>query len=263
MVGEQNTYREVVRGVSDGRMLITGLGPLADVSTEIVPSTLCLTPAQSQQKGPAVDKLRAQGQTVTDGPIYRLESWSVVPKLHLRLSRRSYFDSVVLKQNPEWGIRSQVLCVACVTLCANGYLVERRSQRVASLPGFLHPVPAGGVEPPFHPFHTFETEAEEELGLKACELFDVQCIGLVFGETSGVYQLVARASTSLSKAEIEARTCSGQWERSELLCAPSQPKALSHWLSEHTSQLTAGGRTAIVMEGGRRWGEGWLQEHLE
>ena len=256
-------YNRVRRGVAEGRLLVTGWGALERVSVETVPTTLDLSREQRREIPAAVAALRAKGCVVTDGPTYRLESWSVGDSLHLRLSERSYFDSVVLKQNPQWNLRSQVLALVCLTRCQDGYLVEMRSQKVASLAGHLHPLPSGSVEPHSHPLDTLYTEAHEELGLEAHELSEIYCLGLVYGELSVVYQLVCRATTERSLADIESRACSGAWERSQLLCAPADREALSRWLEENRSLLTVGGYTALVMEGGSRWGTAWLEERLE
>ena len=180
----------------------------------------------------------------------------------MRLSERSYYDSVLLKRHKHWGIRSQVLAVVAVTLCPEGYLVEQRSARVAALPGRLHPLPSGSVEPPLSPLDTLLREAEEELGLEPHELTEVMCLGLVYGEESGVYQLVGRATTEISGEELLSRACSGAWEKDEVLFAPTNPKDLSEWLRVRRERLTVGGRVALVMEGGRRWGREWLEDNL-
>lgn len=253
---------EEYRGEVEGRILIAGESDLERVTTEIVPSSLALTPHQLSKMPLVLERLAASGITVTDEPTYRLESWQTGDSLHLRLSERSYFDSVLLKSYPEWGVRSQVLAVVAVTQSPDGYLVERRSAKVAALPGRLHPLPSGSVEPPSHPADTLYLEAIEELGLRREELFDVRCLGLVYGEQSGVYQLVCRASTPVSREQLESRACSGAWEKDEILYAPLESEAFQTWIGERRGQLTVGGRVALLMEGRRRWGEEWLSANL-
>ncbi len=255
-------FQETYRGESEGRLVLTGRSPLNEVKTAVVGSTLVLTREQKEQIGPAVKRLEEMGQTVTDGPTYRLESFEAGGTLTLHLSRRSYFDSVLLKQHPEWGVRSQVLAVVVVTECRDGFVIERRSDKVAALPGYLHPAPSGSVEPPAHPLETVYAEAKEELGLEAEEISDVLCLGLIFAERSGVYLLAARATTQLDLETLRGRACSGEWERSELICAPKERESLSAWLSEVGDRLSAAGRTAVVLEGARRWGDDFLEEHL-
>lgn len=253
-------YEACYRGETEGRVLVAGRGPLEQLSIETVASSLVLSPEQVSRTEEVVNRLREQGLVITDDPTYRLESWRTGQTLHLRLSERSYFDSILLKQYPEWGLRSQVLAVVCVTECSDGLLVEKRSERVAALPGRLHPSPSGSVQPPDHPLETLYTEAAEELGLGAQELSDVECLGLVFGEDSGVYQLVVRATTPCSLSTILGRACSGEWERDGFVCAPTQPAELSLWIASHKEQLTVGGRMALHLEGERRWGSRWAGE---
>ena len=255
-------FQETYRGDSEGRLVLTGRSPLDQVKTEFVSSTLVLTPEQQSHIEPAVKRLEQLGQTVTDGPTYRLESFEAGGTLTLYLSRRSYFDSVLLKQHPEWGVRSQVLAVVVVTECRDGFVIERRSDKVAALPGYLHPAPSGSVEPPAHPLDTVYGEAKEELGLEAQEISDVLCLGLIFAERSGVYLLAARATTQLDLETLRGRACSGEWERSELICAPKEREALSTWIQEVGDRLSPAGRTALVLEGARRWGNDFLEEHL-
>lgn len=256
------SFVETHKGESEGRILISGVGPVRDITLEVVPSTLEIAENRRKHLDAIVEEFQRSGVTVTDGPIYRLETWTVGERLHLKVSRRSYFDSVLLKRFPEWGLRSRVLALVAVTLCPDGYLVEQRSAKVASLPGMLHPLPSGSVEPPAHPLDTLFHEATEEIGLEPEELRDILCLGLVYGELSGVFQLVCRSTVSVPRSELEKRSCSGAWEKDSLLFAPAEAEPLGDWLREHRSRLTVGGRTALVMEGARRFGEEWLNENL-
>lgn len=247
-------FREVCKGEADGRVVLQGIQPLDGVVLETVPSSLSLQGWQRDFTELAVGELRERGLVVTDDPTYRLESWAVGERLTLRVSPRSYFDSVLLKRFPEWGLRSQVLAVVSVTECLDGYLVERRSARVAALPGRLHPVPAGSIQPPAHPIETLLTEAREELGLEPQEVKEIQCLGLVYGEKSGVYQLVCRATVDLTLEQIAQRPCSGDWERDQIFNVPAEEGPFRAWIDQRREALTTAGRMALLMEGERRWG---------
>lgn len=256
------SFLETHRGELEGRIVISGRGPLSEVSLEVVPSTLEIDQDKLSHLPEILEELGEAGITVTDGPTYRLEAWSVGERLRLFVSRRSYFDSVLLKRFPQWGVRSQVLALVAVTLSPDGYLVEERSAKVAALPGRLHPLPSGSVEPPSHPLDTLYNEAFEEIGLASHELEEIECLGLVYGEESGVYQLVCRATVEVRRTELEARSCSGAWEKDSLMFAPSEAAELGDWLSRHRERLTVGGRTALLMEGARRFGDDWLAANL-
>lgn len=256
------SFVEEYRGESEGRILVMGESDLQSVTIEIVPSSLSLTSYQLAQIPVVLDQLAASGISVTDGPTYRLESWLTGDHLHLRLSERSYYDSVLLKAYPDWGVRSQVLAVVAVTQSPDGYLVEKRSAKVAALPGRLHPLPSGSVEPPCHPAETLYMEAQEELGLQRNELYDLRCLGLVYGEQSGVCQLVCRASTQVGRQQLAERECSGEWEKDEILYAPLDADGFQAWIHQRRAQLTVGGRMALLLEGHRRWGEEWFSANL-
>lgn len=258
----RKAFREIGRGREEGHLVFVGCCPLREVELVEVSCSLKLRPEQEAEKETVADHLRQQGMVVTDGPIFRLEGWELSPGLRLRVTPRSYFDSVLLKARPEWGLRSKVLAVVAVTECADGYLVEKRSSKVAALPGRLHPVPSGSVEPSGDPLETLHREAAEELGLEAHEMVAETCLGLVYGKRSGVFQLVSRSTTALSHREIESRECEGLWERAELLCVPKTEREFFDWLHQHDGRLTDGGRVALFMEGARRWGEHRLEEAL-
>ena len=255
-------YTSVHKGLPEGRLLIQGQGPLKDVVLNFVETSLSLSAEQHSATEEAVRTLTERGLVVTNGPTCRLESWRAGSILHLSLSEGRYFDSVLLKHNPHWGLRSQVLAVVCVTECVDGFVIEKRSDKVATLAGYFHPSPSGSVEPSDHPFQTLLTEAKEELGLLPDELRDIQCLGLVFGEESGVYQLVCRVTVSLTLEEILQRNCEGEWERSALICAPKCSQELPLWIAEHLDSLTVGGRVALILEGGRRWGSTWFEDNM-
>lgn len=243
--------------------MVRGKAPLSDLTLEVVDTSLALSAEQRQIMTPTIEALRAKGLTLTNDPIYRLESWDTNSGFHLRVSLGTYFENILVKQNPTWGLRSQAIAVVGVTECDDGYLLERRSEKVAALPGYLHPSPSGNIEPPATPLETFHNESEEELGLQRNELRDIFCLGMVYGENSGIYQLVARATTSTTLQTLLSRMCSGQWERSALLTIPKTADGLSQWLKTQKAPLTEGGRAAILLEGANQWGDTWLEEHLE
>ena len=252
-------FREVRMGGPEGRIRVLGVGALSAVRVEEVASTLHLSEEQLACIPAAVESLKRAGRVVTDGPTYRLESWELGDSIALKVRRRSYFDSVLLKRNAHWGVRSRTLAVSCLIRCQDGYLIEKRSEKVAALPGRFHLCPAGSMVPDQHPLDTVEQEAWEELGLQPSELLDLRCLGLVYGEEVGVFQLVCLARIECGLADLEARDCSGSWERSELIAAPMEAEALACWILEYKEKLTVAGRSGLVMEGMRRWGESWSE----
>ena len=255
-------FRRVHIGEANGRLVVHGEGRLRDVELVEVPSQLVLTKNQKRAAELAVEELSNRGLVVTNGPIYRVENFELGDRFKIAVSLSRYFDIVAIKANPQWGLRARALTVACVVRCADGLLVEKRSQKVASVPGMFHPVPAGSIEPPHSPLHTLYEEAKEEAGLEPYEISEPSCLGMVFGEVSGIYQLICSTQTELSVDELRGRERSGAWEQESLLACPADPSGFLKWVEERNSNFTRGGRTAMMVEVARRADEAWLEAHL-
>lgn len=255
-------FRRVHMGEDNGRLVALGQGPLQDVVLTEVPTQLKLTSSQRRAATKAVEELRQRGLVVTNGPIYRVENFEGGDRLKIAVSQSCYFDIVGIKANPQWGLRARALTVACVTECPEGFVVEKRSQKVASVPGKLHPVPAGSVEPPHPPVQTLIDEAREELGLEPEEIADPLCLGLIYGEHSGIFQLICSTETKVGIHELRKREREGSWEQESLLTCPVQPSALLDWVRERDENFTRGGRTALIVAASPDFDEAWLRAHL-
>lgn len=256
-------YRSVHRGSSEARLLVLGDGLLEQVGLAETGRWFDLGAERQRLADRACQDLRERGMTVTADPIYRVVSWTVGERFDLLADRGDYSQVVGTKTHPEWGVKAQVVAVCCATECPQGFIIEKRSARVAALPGMWHVCPAGSLQPPNGPHATLLAEAREELGLQAAELRDVRCVGMLYSEHSGVYQLACSMSTEVPLTEIEARLRSGRWEQDGFVCAPVCPELLPLWLDEYSSKVTPGGRAALLAEGLRRWGEEWFDRHCK
>lgn len=223
----------------------------------------CLTPERQRLADEACQVFRQRGQTVTANPVYRLLSWTLGERFVLHADRGDYSQVVGMKTHPEWGLRAQVLAVCCAMECPQGFVIEQRSARVAALPGKWHIAPSGSLQPPHGPWETMLAEANEELALQACEIEDARCVGMLFGERSGVYQLACSARTGVSFEQMLSRRRSGAWEQDGFVCAPVCPRALPVWLAEHAHLVTHGARAVLWAEGRRRWGQVWFDEQCQ
>jgi hypothetical protein len=256
-------YLAVHRGESEARLLVLGDGPLAEVVLEETGQIFDLGSERQELADQACQRMREAGQSVTANPIYRLKSWTVGTRLVLRADRGDYSQVVGTKTHPEWGLKAQVLAVCCAMECPQGFVIEQRSARVAALPGKWHIAPSGSLQPPQGPWATCLAEAAEELALLPTEVEDARCVGMLYGERSGVYQLACSARTGVTLQEMLARPRSGAWEQDGFVCAPVCPEALPRWLAQHAEMVTSGARAALWAEGRRRWGEAWFQAHCE
>lgn len=249
-------FRTVPSDGQETHWVARGDGALDGVLLRETGGSLRLTPAQQAQADRACERLREEGRTVTPDPIYRLLEWRAEERLELLVERANYAQVVGIKAHPEWGLSARALAVCCLTECRDGFVIEQRSARVASLPGRWHVAPAGSLQPPHHLAQTLRSEAREELGLEPHELVEPRCLGLLYGRASGIFQLACSVRTPLRLQEMLARERSGAWEQDGLLCAPASREALPLWL-EQSPLLTPGAARILQAEGERRWGSDW------
>lgn len=256
-------YHKVYRGESEARLLVLGDGPLREVRVEETGQRFDLGPERQALAEVACQTMRERGQTVTANPIYRVLSWKVGERFILSADLGDYSQVVGTKTHPEWGLKAQVVAVCCVMECPQGFVIEQRSARVAALPGKWHICPSGSLQPPNGPLETLLAEANEELGLEESEIDEPRCVGMLFGEQSGVYQLACSARTAVPFDEMLARRRSGALEQDGFVHAPACPKALPRWLDQHRDKITHGARAALWADGRRRWGEDWFEIQCE
>ena len=255
-------FRAVCRGGSRARLLVLGDSPLSSVEVSESGELFDLGAERQLLADQACQRMREQGQTVTADPIYRLRRWEVGERFVLRVDRGDYSQVVGTKSHPEWGVKAQVLAACCALECPEGFVIEQRSARVAAAPGLWHIAPSGSLQPPNTVLQTVLCEAEEELGLGQGELSELRCLGLLYGEDTGVYQLACSARTSVPFSDIQARVRSGAWEQEGLMLAPCDADDLPRWISE-AALLTPGARAVLLAEGRRRWGIDWFESHCE
>lgn len=258
-------FSPVHRGESEARILALGEGALDQVELVLDENqTLVLDSERQRAADQVCRQMRESGSVVTADPVYRLLGHALVEgRLQLTVGLGDYSQIVGMKAHPEWGMPCRVLAVLSVLTCPDGIVIERRSQRVAVLPGRLHAAPAGSVTPGETLEQTLVREALEELGLEAREVRETRCLGLIHVEPVGVYLVCCSARTEVDIETIRSRPKEGEWEQDELLCAPSDPESLTAWLEKHHQELTPGARAAILMEGRRRWGEAWFETRME
>jgi hypothetical protein len=256
-------YHFAHRGEPEGRLVVLGEGPVQEVLLEETGQRFELGAERQRMADQACREWRARGRVVTVDPIYRLLEYTVGERLTLRVERGDYSQVVGTKSHPEWGLKAQVIAVCCALECPQGFVVEQRSERVAAAPGKWHISPSGSMQPPCAPWDTLLAEAGEELGLAPQEIEDARCVGMLYGETSGVYQLACSARVGLTLPQMLSRSRRDAWEAVGHVCAPVDPEALPEWMARQRERLTPGGRAVLLAEGRRRWGLEWFDRHCE
>lgn len=257
-------FQSVHRGESEARILVMGEAALDQVNMVDTGQTLDLGEERQRAADEVCRRMRESGSVVTADPVYRLlDHHCQDGRLTLTLGQGNYSQIMGMKAHPEWEMPCCVLAMLAVLSCPDGFAIERRSARVAVLPGRLHVVPAGSVSPGETLEQTLVREACEELGLEAHELHRSLCLGLVHVESVGVYLVCCSAQTDVPLEAMATREREGRWEQDELLCAPSHPLKLAHWLERHKHDLTPGARGTLLLEGRRLWGTSWFEEQME
>ncbi len=190
---------------------------------------------------------RRMGQVVERKPLYRV--LSAEPRddsLILKVVLSDYGENLALQQDPAQPNGALAVCGMC--RCPEGYLIERRSLKVAAAPGLLHLTPAGTLEPGESVLDCLRREAYEELGLTSHELEPLDSLGVLRVEPLGVCQIVAPFRTAISLPQIQARPRPDSWESDGLMPAPADPDALRAWLEAHQTQMTSASVLVLCRE---------------
>src|SRR5688572_32174765 len=158
---------------------------------------------------------RRPGVKLFDGPMCRLESWAASPaRLELVLSRGSYKPFLGTNlSHPELADRfgpnalANPVGVSPALETSDGYLMlGRRNASVAYYPSRIHPF-AGALEPRdgSDVFAAVRRELAEELSFREGDVADVRCTGLVEDASLRQPELIFRATSTRTRAEIEAQ----------------------------------------------------------
>ena len=149
------------------------------------------------------DEKRRRGDRLTNGRIHSLLG---VRGESLLIQPAEYRYALARRRAPELraaGLTIRPLGVTGVLLCADGLVLGRRGDRVASDAGLWELAPAGGLSDPDPPGQIFE-ELSEELGLEPHRISHHHACGLVEDTGSGVVDIVFRLHTAAAAGGIRA-----------------------------------------------------------
>ncbi len=239
-------------GQEEAPLVIDGRGRLDQVEFRPVDQRHQFTTTQRLAIEAACDHLREEGAVVEPGPLYRVLRFEAGERLVIEVGLTDYAEHVGIKAHPEWGVRSGALAVCGITQSPDGFLIEKRSPKVAAKPGFYHPLPSGTVIPPSDLAGALFQEAEEELALAPEEMTDLWCLGVLEVVSDSVYQVIVWSRTELTLEQLKGRGRSGAWEQSELLTVPAERGVLERWLTQE--KVTTGARTALRRVARELWG---------
>jgi hypothetical protein len=215
------------------------------------------------------EALHRPGAHLFDGPMCRLEQWSVSPdgrRLHLLLSDTSYkFFYGTNMRHPELadtygeGVLANPVGVSPALETADGFLLlGRRNASVAYYPERLHPF-AGALEPRdnYDVFAAVRRELREELSLADADVPDLRCNGLVLEHALRQTELIFRARCTLTRADIERRL--DPEEHRGVHAIPATPEAVA--AAARDPRLTPVAVAALLLWGRHAFGDEWYRRH--
>ena len=243
------------------------------------PADITAGPAQDRRRTSATlealiettwsDALSRPGAHLFDGPMCRLEHWSVSPdgrRLHLLLSNTSYkvfygtnmrHPELADTHSPE--VMANPVGVSPALHTADGLLLlGRRNASVAYYPDRIHPF-AGALEPRdrFDLFAAVRRELREELSLGDADVPEVRCTGLVFEHALRQTEFIFRARCALSRADIERRL--DPQEHRGLHAIPATEGAVA--AAARDERLTPVAVAALLLWGRHAFGDEWFHRH--
>ena len=147
------------------------------------------------------EEQKKTGNRLTNGTIYSLFDHCAA---HLRIQPAEYRHVLARRRAPELadaGLGIRPLAVTGILLCADGLVLGRRSNQVASDTGLWEPAPAGGLSRPDAVAQLLE-ELREEVGLEPSQVILRDACGLVEDVESGVIDIVFRLDSTASAREV-------------------------------------------------------------
>jgi 8-oxo-dGTP pyrophosphatase MutT (NUDIX family) len=210
--------------------------------------------------------LARPGVHLFDGPMCRLESWHATPqRLKLTLSRTSYKPFLGTNlHHPELADRygrailANPVGVSPALRTADGWLMMgRRNASVAYYPNRIHPF-AGAMEPKDGNdiFAAVRRELAEELGFTAADIAELLCTGIAEDRRLRQPELIFRATSTRTRAQIESGLDPGEHHASWAIRATGE--AIDEALKD-AAALTPVAIAALLLWGRAELGEEWFR----
>jgi 8-oxo-dGTP pyrophosphatase MutT (NUDIX family) len=214
-----------------------------------------------------------QGFPLFDAPLFRLNKVEVNPegKLHLLLGDTTYKEYTVTRlptfsHGRERQQLSNPLAVCSVVETSDGFILYEQRQNVAVHAGRYHVI-AGFFEREQDkdaqgrpdPFGAMCRELREETGIQLADIKEQYCLGAVYDVINPHGELCFLTRLHISLAEILTRTPEDD-EVKELRFLSVTQNGLRDFLLANHGNISATGEPNLLMYGGWKFGEGWLEE---
>jgi 8-oxo-dGTP pyrophosphatase MutT (NUDIX family) len=215
-----------------------------------------------------------QGRKLYNGRLCRMINCETQgPVLQMTLGEVSYKEFVgtnlthaQLRYIHGPDVLANPLGVSAAVVTSDGYvLLGRRSDKVFSNPGLVHPV-GGTVEPPAEagripdPFQAMTDELYQELALPAKAVRRNVCLGVVRAKRVVQPEMVfeVRVDGGVEAIRAGAANAPDASEHDELIPVRDHPGAVVTYIEKNYSQLTAVAMATLLLHGQRHWGMGWM-----
>jgi hypothetical protein len=244
---------------------VTGDWPAESVDIQIVPSSWKAPPSVLEQIDAEWERVARTGVTLFDGPMCRLEKYLATPaRFTLSLSETTYRIFVGthlyhanLADTHGPLILANSLGVSVLVRTADDFLLlGRRNETVVYYASRLHPF-AGALEPTdqSNPFVASRRELHEEAGLTDADITSLRCIALVEDRHLHQSELIMRADTRLTRAQVESQA--GREEHHNLVAIEAADQRLRELL--RNPGLTPVALGGLLVWGRSEWGDQWLE----
>jgi 8-oxo-dGTP pyrophosphatase MutT (NUDIX family) len=213
------------------------------------------------------------GVKLFDGPMCRLESWSLrADVLHLELSRTSYklfygtnISHPELADRYGHAVLANPVGVSPALETCDGYLMMgRRNDSVAYYPSRIHPF-AGALEPADSEvgegpdlFAAVARELAEELSIASHEIAEMRCTGVVEDVALRQPELIFRVRTDLTRRQIEQRLDPDE----HVSTYPIRATSADVEAALREPLLTPVGAASLLLWGRIRFGQEWFDANL-
>jgi len=222
-----------------------------------------------------MEEARLKGQMLFNGPLARYLRHRVEDDtLAIEVGPTDYANFLGTNFcNPNradefgWELYGNPVGTTATVIAADGWLMYgRRNQRVACHGGYIHTL-GGGLEAGerdadgcFDGFESVRRELDEELGLKAEDITEMVCLGLIRDLTIRQPELIFDVRVRQERAELEARIdpSDPEQEHEALVAVRDTPAAIETFVA--TAERIAPVAVGAVLQHGRRYfGEDWYR----
>src|SRR5579884_1526693 len=217
---------------------------------------------------------RQRNVPLYDAPLFRYVEVTVTEQqvLKLVLGDTGYKEYVTTRE-PEFASQhtreelGNALSVCSVVETSDGHILLDKRQGVDVYNGRYHVI--GGffererdmaTRP--DPFQAIRREIREETGIQAADIQEQCCLGVVYDVATPHGEICFLTHLNIPLAEVQKRTPEEN-EIKQLLFLRVTPESLRDFVLKNHGNISATGEPNLLMYGGMRFGEEWLEKMMD